>query len=99
MVAAEALIIVVAAVAIFELAEHVVIPIAVAVAARKRRPATGAEGMVGKVAEVTRWSGSEGTVRVDGELWRAESRSPLAAGDQAVVRAVRGLTLDLTEKH
>lgn len=99
MVAAEALIIVVAAVAIFELAEHVVIPIAVAVAARKRRPATGAEGMVGKVAEVIRWSETEGTVRVDGELWRGESRSPLAAGDQAVVRAVRGLTLELTAKH
>lgn len=98
MVAADALIIVVAAVAIFELAEHVVIPIAVAVAARKRRPATGAEGMVGKVAEVIRWSETEGMVRVDGELWRGESRSPLAAGDQAVVRAVRGLTLELTAK-
>jgi len=98
-VAKEALIVVVAVIALFELAEHVVIPIAVAVAARKRRPATGAEGMVGKVAEVKRWSGTEGTVRVEGELWRAESRSPLAAGDQAVVRAVRGLTLELTANH
>lgn len=99
MVAAQALIIVVVAVAIFELVEHVVIPIAVTIAARKRRPATGAEGMVGKVAEVTRWTETEGTVRVDGELWRAESRSPLAAGDEAVVRAVRGLTLELTAKQ
>ena len=99
MVAREALIVVVAVIALFELIEHVLLPIAAAVAARKRRPATGSEGMVGKVAEVRRWSGAEGTVRVDGELWRAESRSSLAAGDQAVVRAVRGLTLELTAKH
>jgi membrane-bound serine protease (ClpP class) len=98
-VAAEGLIIVVAAVAIFEVAEHVVIPIAVAVAARRRRSVTGAEGMVGKVGDVTDWSGRAGRVRIDGELWRAESPTPLAAGDAVVVRAVRGLTLDVTASH
>ena len=43
--------------------------------------------------EIRRWSGREGMVSVDGELWRARSRTPLAAGDEATVVAVSNLTL------
>ena len=90
---AEGLIVVVAVVIVFEVFEHVIIPLIGARAGRRRQPLTGAEGMVGKVVEIRRWSGREGMVSVDGELWRARSRSPLAAGDEATVIAVSNLTL------
>lgn len=91
----EVVIIVVGAIVLFELVEHVVVPIAAVVAARKRPAVTGAEGMVGKVAVVKLWRGREGQVAVDGELWRATSDTPLAPGDTATVRGVHGLTLRL----
>ena len=90
---AEVLIAVIAVVIVFELVEHVIIPLIGARGSRRRRPMTGSEGMVGKVVEVRRWSEREGTVSVAGELWRAHSRTPLAAGDQAIVVAVSNLTL------
>lgn len=91
----EVVIIVVGAIVLFELFEHVVVPIAAVVAARKRPAVTGAEGMVGKVAEVKQWTGREGQVAVEGELWRATSDRPLAPGDTATVSGVHGLTLRL----
>ena len=87
------LITVIAVVIVFEVFEHVIIPLIGMRAGRGRQPSTGPEGMVGKVVEVRRWFGREGTVKVDGELWRAESRIPLAAGDTATILAVKNLTL------
>jgi membrane-bound ClpP family serine protease len=94
-VPAEVFVIVIAVVIVFEVFEHVIIPLIGMRAGRGRRPLTGAEGMVGKVFEVRRWSGREGTVSVAGEFWRAQSRTPLAAGDGATVVAVSILTLRL----
>ena len=94
---AEVVIFVVGAIVLFELFEHVLIPIAAVVAGRKRPAITGAEGMVGKVAVVKLWSGMEGQVVVDGELWTATSNSPLAPGETATVRSVRRLTLRVTK--
>ena len=91
--AAEVLIAVISVVIVFEIFEHVIIPLIGARARRLGRPLTGAEGMVGKVVEVRRWSGREGTVSVAGELWRARSRGPLATGDEATIVAVTNLTL------
>jgi membrane-bound ClpP family serine protease len=96
-VVAEVVFFVVAAIVLFELVEHVVIPIAAAAAARKRPAVTGAEGMVGKVAVVKLWSEREGQVVVDGEVWKATSNSPLVPGDTATVRSLRGLTLRVTK--
>ncbi len=90
---AEVLIAVVAVVIVFEVFEHVIILLIGVRAGRRRQPLTGAEGMVGKVVEVRRWSGRKGTVSVNGELWQAESRNPLAAGDEATIVAVSNLTL------
>ena len=92
----EVVIFVVAAIVLFELVEHVVIPIAAVVAARKRPAVTGAEGMIGKIAVVKLWSGREGQVVVDGEVWNAASNSPLVPGDTATVRSLQGLTLRVT---
>ena len=90
---AEVLITVIAVVIVFEVFEHVIIPLIGVRAGRGRQPMTGPEGMVGKVVEVRRWSGRKGTVSVDGELWKAESRTPMAAGDAATILAVSNLTL------
>ena len=90
---AKVLIAVIAVVILLEVVEHVIIPLIGARAGRGRRPLTGTEGMVGKVVEVRRWSGSEGTVAVAGELWQARSHTPLSAGDEATVVAVSNLTL------
>jgi len=92
-VVAELLITVIAVAIVFEVFEHVIIPLIGVRAGRGRQPMTGPEGMVGKVVEVRRWSGREGTVSVAGELWRAQSRTPLAAGDEATIVAVSNLTL------
>ena len=90
---AEVLITVIAVVIVFEVFEHVIIPLIGVRAGRGRQPLTGPEGMVGKVVEVRRWSGREGTVLVHGELWQAESRNPLAIGDAATILSVSNLTL------
>jgi membrane-bound ClpP family serine protease len=94
-VAVKVLIAVFAVVVVLEVFEHVIIPLIAARSGRGRRPLTGAEGMIGKVVEVRRWSGREGVVSVSGELWQARSRTPLAAGDEATVVAVSNLTLQV----
>ena len=66
-----------------------------AVAALRRPPVTGAEGMVGLEGRTRDAiaAGEVGYVDVHGEMWRASSRSPLAAGEPVRVVEVSGLTL------
>ena len=57
---------------------------------------TGAEAFIGARAVVSDALAPLGYVRLDGELWRAESvrpRQAIPAGAPVVVRAVQGLTL------
>jgi membrane protein implicated in regulation of membrane protease activity len=56
----------------------------------RRRPAVGAEALVGLTGLMT----DDGWVRVNGELWRARGG---AAGERVRVRAVDGLTLDVEQ--
>ena len=67
--------------------------IAAALKARRRPPATGAEQLVGSIAEVVEWPGSHGSVRVHGEIWAARSEWPLKPGDSARVVGRERLTL------
>jgi membrane protein implicated in regulation of membrane protease activity len=55
----------------------------------------GGEGLVGRRVEVVSDCSPRGTVKIDGELWRAVSSSGeyLGAGRRAVVLGVTGLTL------
>ena len=78
---------------LFEIIEHVVVPLVGFLLVRKRRSISGAEGMVGKVVEVKQWTTNEGQVFVNGELWKAVSDVPLLKGDKAVIHNVEGLTL------
>ena len=88
-----ALIALVAAVVLFELIEHVILPLIGYVFSRNRQPVSGMEGMIGKVAKVRRWHSDSGQVFVDGELWQAVCATPLLQGEKVVITAVDGLTL------
>jgi membrane-bound serine protease (ClpP class) len=67
------------------------------IAVRRRRIQTGSEGIVGHLGVVRRWGEPDGTVLVDGALWRARLSLPdevaLCEGDHVVVERVSGLTL------
>jgi len=64
-----------------------------ALAAQRRRPVTGMEGLIGQVAEVRQTLNPNGMVLVAGELWRAEQESaadgsasaPIAVGERVIV--------------
>lgn len=60
---------------------------------RRYRVATGAEGMIGERAVVIATDGSEGTVRVHGEIWKARFGSTRAVGDEVAVVEINGLTV------
>ncbi len=64
-----------------------------AAAVRRRPVATGAEAMVGALAEAVTDLSPAGRVRIRGEFWRAESRMPVPAGATVRVVAVDGLGL------
>jgi len=64
-----------------------------ALRAQRRRPATGAESLVGQIATVERDLDPEGKVFVHGELWNARAGSPIAKGGRARVARVEGMTL------
>ena len=68
--------------------------VAKAVAAQRRRPATGMESLIGKAAEVRQALTPDGMVFVDGELWRATSESgPVGAGETVAVAGQDGFRL------
>jgi membrane-bound serine protease (ClpP class) len=72
--------------------------VAAGVRALGRPPATGAEGLVGKLATVRERLAPEGQVLVLGEIWRAVADGePLEPGVQVRIVAVDGLTLRVTK--
>ncbi len=54
---------------------------------------SGREQMIGSAARVVEWSGTKGSVRLDGELWRASSAVALSPDQEVRVSALQGLTL------
>jgi membrane-bound ClpP family serine protease len=80
---------------IFEVIEHVVLPLAWSFAARKRKALCGNEAMLNKLVEVKSWQDGTGLVLVDGELWKATSEDPLQSGDKATIGTVDGLILKI----
>jgi membrane-bound serine protease (ClpP class) len=71
------------------------------VAVRRRAVRVGPESLIGHVGVVRSWSGTTGSVLVDGALWRArrsvmddpEEPSELQSGDEVVVDHLDGLTV------
>ena len=66
--------------------------------ARRWRPQTGAEAMIGLEAEVVSACRPTGQVRVNGELWEANCAAGADAGATVIVKRLEALTLivDLT---
>lgn len=54
---------------------------------------TGAAALIGQVAVVTKALTPRGQVMVHGELWQAESETPVSSGEQVRIRELRDLTL------
>ena len=67
--------------------------IAAALKARRRPTATGAEQLIGSIAQVVDWHSPHGSVRVHGEIWAARSERTLNRGDSARIVGRDGLTL------
>jgi len=58
----------------------------------------GVESLVGKTGTAKMWSGAEGQVQLESELWSAESSDPLGKGDKVEVVEVKGLRLRVKKK-
>jgi membrane protein implicated in regulation of membrane protease activity len=64
--------------------------------ARRWKPKTGAEAMIGEEAKVVTACRPLGEVRVQGELWRARCDEGADAGETVRIERVEGLTLVVT---
>jgi len=66
--------------------------------AHRRRPTTGREGMIGEAGKARTDLSPAGKVFVHGELWEAESDSPIRAGEKVqVVAVLDGLKIRVTK--
>jgi membrane protein implicated in regulation of membrane protease activity len=61
--------------------------------ARRWKPKTGAEAMIGEEAEVVAACHPVGDVRVQGELWRARCEDGADVGETVRIESIDGLTL------
>ena len=72
--------------------------IGAALQARNRPPVTGAEEMLRSKGEVVEWTGTQGNIRIHGEIWAARGPDNLKAGDIVRVASRDGLTLHVEKK-
>ena len=68
-----------------------------AIQAQRQRPVTGASALIGLLgrARTPLTPGVAGQIDVRGEIWRAESSTPLDTGAPVRVTAINGLTLSV----
>ncbi|HUV00061.1 MAG TPA: NfeD family protein [Bacteroidales bacterium] len=78
---------------VFEVIEHIGIPIVFYFMKRKKKSVTGIESLLGEVVTVGQWKETEGQVFIKGEPWRAVSDIPLIKGEKAIIHNIEGLTL------
>jgi membrane-bound serine protease (ClpP class) len=64
-----------------------------AIRARRNKVLIGADALVGNIGTAQEQLTPRGQILVHGELWFAESATPVAAGEHVRVRSVRGMTL------
>jgi membrane-bound serine protease (ClpP class) len=69
--------------------------VSLGVKAQQQQPVTGAEGMIGEVAQAITSieAGGVGKVQTQGEIWTATAAAPVAAGDTVRVTEIKGLLL------
>lgn len=78
---------------VYEIFEHLILPLFWLIRYRKQESAYGPTGMIGKKCMVKQWDGTSGKVWVGAELWNAYSQSPLIPGEESVIQDIEGLTL------
>ena len=78
---------------VWELTEHVLLPLIWYVIHGKRKPLVGMESMIGKDVEVATWENLDGQVSFRGVLWTAASDDRLTPGEIAVIEEANGLML------
>ena len=44
---------------------------------RRQKTTTGTEGMIGATATIIKWNGNKGSVRYEGEIWKAKSENEM----------------------
>lgn len=77
----------------------IVFVIGAIVRGQRRRVATGAEGLIGKVAEAQTRLDPKGTVLVEGEHWQARVNSGrVEPGEEVIVSEIDGLKLIVSKK-
>ena len=66
--------------------------------AQRGKIATGKRGMVGEIGVARTDLKPEGSVFVQGEIWKAVSDEPIEKGEKVVVKGVEQMTLKVTKK-
>lgn len=64
----------------------------------RRKPVSGAEGLIGSKAVVLDDFEEEGKVRAAGEVWNARSDHPLSKNTRVIIESMDGLTLIVNEE-
>jgi membrane-bound serine protease (ClpP class) len=72
--------------------------IRLALKAQRRKPVTGAEGLIGLEGKAKTDINNEGLVFVHGEIWKAWSDEPIKAGEKVIVEKVENLKLKVKRK-
>lgn len=64
---------------------------------RKRKSIVGHDSMIGHPAEVVDWAGTSGRVRLQGEVWKAVSATPLhlKKDDKVTIESIDNLVLKI----
>jgi len=65
----------------------------IAIRARENKVLTGPQALLGAIGLAQQPLAPRGQILIHGELWQAESETPIGSGDPVRVCAVRGLTL------
>jgi len=65
----------------------------------KRPIVSGREDMIGATGRALRGFRHSGRIRIHGEIWQAESATPVRAGGKVRVTGLNGLTLTVEPKH
>lgn len=72
-----------------------IVVIGMAVQARRRRSVSGHEALMDQHGEVLEDFDKQGQVRVNGEIWQAQTKTPLVTGQTVIVTRVDGLYLQV----
>jgi membrane-bound serine protease (ClpP class) len=81
------------------IAAFIIFMVGAAVRGQRRRVATGAEGLIGRVAVAKTSLAPKGTVLVDGELWKAAvDTGKVEPGEEVTITKVEGLKLLVTQR-